>query len=213
MNGKPLHIGIDFDNTLVRYDALFLRLARNAGWLPEGFEGGKTAIRDTIRLLPDGDWLWQHLQALAYGPHIEEAEPFPGALDFLGRCRANGMGVSIISHKTIFPNVPELRVNLREAALAWMQRYGVFSHDRAGLTTEPPFFAASRQEKVACIAQGGCDLFVDDLIETFREPLFPHGVEKLLFDPQGGDSPEPGILCCSSWDAISRHVFGTVTHD
>jgi hypothetical protein len=213
MTRKPRHIGIDFDNTLVCYDALLLRLARKAEWLPEDFTGGKTAIRDAVRRLPDGGWLWQHLQALAYGPHIEEAEPFPGALEFLECCRASGIRVSIISHKTIFPNVPELRVNLREAALVWMQRYGVFSQDHTGLITEPPFFAASRQEKVEHIAERGCDLFVDDLVETFREPLFPQGVKKVLFDPESRELREPDVHRCASWEAISQFVFGAMIHD
>jgi hypothetical protein len=47
-----LPIGIDFDNTLVVYDQVFLAQALRGKLLGAEFRGGKQAVRDAIRLLP-----------------------------------------------------------------------------------------------------------------------------------------------------------------
>ncbi len=45
-----MKVGIDFDNTLVSYDDVFLRAAIERELLPQHFTGDKTAVRDSIRL-------------------------------------------------------------------------------------------------------------------------------------------------------------------
>ena len=52
---SKLRIGLDFDNTIITYDAVFLAAARKWGLVDVNFTGGKQAIRDTIRSLPDGE--------------------------------------------------------------------------------------------------------------------------------------------------------------
>jgi len=64
---KPL-IGVDLDNTLACYDGLFHCAALEEGLIGEGIPASKERIRDSIRLLPDGEQLWTRLQAVVYGP-------------------------------------------------------------------------------------------------------------------------------------------------
>jgi len=45
-------IGIDFDNTIITYDAVFVAAARERGLISEDFSAGKQAVRDFIRTLP-----------------------------------------------------------------------------------------------------------------------------------------------------------------
>lgn len=68
-----MRIGIDFDNTIAGYDALFARIGTEAGWLEPGFQGRKKAVRDRVRLLPNGEWSWMTIQAQVYGPRMAEA--------------------------------------------------------------------------------------------------------------------------------------------
>ena len=77
-----MRIGIDFDNTIARYDAIFARLGRQFHWLPDDFAGTKLQSRDLVRGGVDGEQRWQTLQALAYGPHMAEAELFDGVICF-----------------------------------------------------------------------------------------------------------------------------------
>src|SRR5580700_7790646 len=98
--GAEMRIGIDFDNTLIDYDRVFVEAARERGLVPRDFAGSKRAVRDAIRLLPDGELTWQRLQGHVYGAGIDGAVPVPGSQGFLQRCARERVSVFIVSHKT-----------------------------------------------------------------------------------------------------------------
>src|SRR5258708_33248098 len=75
---QAMRIGLDFDNTIIRYDDVFLQAARDRGLLGRDFVGTKQQIRDTIRALPGGEVKWQALQGYVYGSGIGGAALFPG---------------------------------------------------------------------------------------------------------------------------------------
>ena len=153
-----MRIGIDFDNTIIRYDDVFASAASARALLPADFRGGKQAVRDAIRLRPDGEQDWQRLQGHVYGTGIAAARPFPGVDDFLRRARANGVRVLIVSHKTEYGHFDPDRVNLRAAALQWLQAQGFFQPDGfAALDRRDVHFAATRAEKLARI---GADFLI-----------------------------------------------------
>ena len=128
-----LRIGIDFDNTLIDYDRVFLGAARERGLVAGDFRGSKREVRDAIRLLPDGELAWQRLQGHVYGAGIGGAVMFDGADVFLRRCRVLGLDVLVVSHKTRYGHLDPARVDLREAALGWMEAHGFFDVDGFGL--------------------------------------------------------------------------------
>ena len=199
-------IGVDFDNTLVSYDDLFERLARERGLVPADTAPGKKTIRDSIRQLPDGEIEWQKLQGIAYGPRMQEAQLMAGAPEFFQACRQRAVRAVIVSHKTEFAGYDDTRTNLRDAAGAWMEANRFFESDGLGLRREDIHFASTRAEKIAIIKRLGCTLFIDDLEETYLEPTFPANVEKLLFAPHG-HAPLPSVRVCRTWREILDHVF------
>src|ERR1700730_3650021 len=137
--GRP-RIRIDFDNTIISYDRVFLSAAAAGGLLEDGFVGTKQAIRDAIRLLPDGELAWQRLQGYVYGQGIIDAAMFDGLDRFLRRCRSECRAVLIVSHKTEFGHFDPARINLREAALDWMRRHGFFEEDGYAVPIENVHF-------------------------------------------------------------------------
>src|SRR5271170_5679937 len=112
--GRDVRIGIDFDNTLIDYDRVFVAAAWQRGLIGPEVAGTKRAVRDAIRRLPDGELTWQRLQGHVYGAGIGGAVPFAGAADFLRRCAAKGAAVFIVSHKTRYGHEDPARVDLRE---------------------------------------------------------------------------------------------------
>ena len=179
-------IGIDFDNTIINYDAVFLAAAQRFGLVARGFSGGKEQVRDVIRALPDGEHAWQRLQGHVYGTAIRDAVMFDGVESFFRSCRAKGYPVSIVSHKTEYGHFDAARVNLRRAALDWMTARGFFRDADIGLPADAVAFEATRSGKLARIAALGCTHFIDDLPEVLDDPAFPPGVEKLLFTNGAG---------------------------
>jgi|GEM_PF-80204 len=206
----PAHprLGLDFDGTVVVYDEVFHRHAVERFGMPEGDKSvprTKTAVRDWLRSQPDGEAKWIELQGLVYGLKMAEAKLAPGLAEFLHAIRDAHIPVCIISHKTEF-SVAEPRVNLRAAALAWLEANSFFATDGFGLRREDVFFEATRAAKLQRIAAQGCTVFVDDLEEVLTEPEFPQGVERWLYAPDGAGRGNEGICAFTDWAALQRRL-------
>jgi len=174
-------LGLDFDNTLVTYDALIHDLALERGLIEPGSDRSKRSVRDRIRRLPDGEIEWQKIQALVYGPMMGRASLMEGAEEFVKACRSRGWAIYIVSHKTEFAGYDETRTNLREAAIAWMASRRFFDPAGLAFSREQVFFESTRGEKIERIRALGCTHFIDDLEEVFDEPSFPPKIQKFLF--------------------------------
>jgi hypothetical protein len=201
-----LRIGIDFDNTVIAYDQVFSAAAKRAGLIGADFVGGKQAVRDSIRLLPDGELTWQRLQGQVYGKGISGAALIPGVDVFLRRCRAEGCSVSIVSHKTEYGHYDSERVNLRDVARGWIAANGLMEGE-FGIPSSNVFFEGTRSEKLARIAALSCTHFIDDLEEVLLDPAFPTGVERILFAEHDAPKSAAPYAVCASWREIEDRVF------
>ena len=209
MNTAPIlmRIGLDFDNTIICYDRVFRDAAVARGLLRSDFTGNKQDIRDAIRLLLDGDISWQRLQGHVYGKGIGGAEPFDGLKSFLGTAKTRGDEVFIVSHKTEFGHFDPDRINLREAAWSWMDDQGFFSIAGPAIKRDNIFFAATRDEKLARIAELGCDVFVDDLVEVLDDPQFPGATRRILFSQQHRGELNLPYRVCANWREVEEVVL------
>jgi len=202
-----MRVGLDFDNTIARYDELFATLSVEEGYFDTVPAGGKQGVRDALRARPDGEADWRRLQALAYGPRMTDARMYDGVATFLKFCRFEKIGVSIVSHKTRQPACEEIDTDLREAAFDWMRHQGFFSDYGFGMKPKDIFFEDTRAEKVARICELDCSVFVDDLEEVFDEATFPTDMQRILFAPQGSDTALP-VTVCRNWSEIADEIVG-----
>ncbi len=200
-------VGVDFDNTIVNYDFLIRDEAIQRGLIDKDVIGSKKEIRDIIRQLPNGEVEWQRIQASIYGPRMQEAKLVSGVRNFFERCKQDGIQAYIISHKTKYANFDEASVNLRDAALLWMESQGFFGKTGFGITREDIFFGATRLEKIGYIRRLMCTDFIDDLEEMFLESAFPNFVRKILFVPHGQHRNTAGIHVTRSWVEIKDCFF------
>jgi hypothetical protein len=203
-----VRIGLDFDNTLVRYDHVFALESKKLGVMPASWTGSKQELRDELRLLPDGEQLWQALQGRVYGSGMEQAVIFPGLASFLMRCSQRNDDLFIVSHKTEFGHFDSTRTPLRGAALAWMESKGFFEKNRFGLAKENVFFTGTRSEKVEQIARLNLDIFVDDLEEIFAEEGFPP-IKKILFNVK--TEGQHHDFHCNNWPEIGQQILGSMS--
>lgn len=200
-------VGMDFDNTIISYDHLILKAAIRRGLAAEYAVPNKKALRDSIRLLPDGETSWQKIQAEIYGPEIGGAELIAGVKGFLKRCCGAGVTLHIISHKTEFANYDTTGTNLRNAAMTWIESQNLFALSGGALDRAQVCFAPTQKEKVARIEALGCSHFIDDLTEVFDHPYFPAGVEKVLLDRSLATS-NPAAGTFANWYDIMDYFFG-----
>lgn len=208
MSGQPMHaskrIGIDFDNTLIDYDEVFRTAACERGLVGPAFVGGKEAVRAAVRALPDGETQWQRLQGVVYGRGITAAVMFEGAEAFLRRAHRERHEVLIVSHKTEYGHFDAARLNLRAAALAWMEQQGFFREDGFGVPAANVHFSATRSEKLDRIGRLGITHFIDDLPEVLDDPSFPAGIVKILFT-NGAPARRPDAF--AHWGEIAEAVL------
>lgn len=200
-------IGIDLDNTLINYDGVFCALAAAHGLVAAPVGLTKAAVREAIRALPDGELAWQRLQGAVYGKGVRDAVLFDGADLFLHRAREAGCEVFIVSHKTEFGHYDPDRVNLRDAARAWMEQQGFFRADRFAIPAGNVTFTATRAEKIAAIRALGVEIFIDDLPEVLGDGDFPRNVTGILFTG-GGEASGRHPHRLAHWRDITAMVFG-----
>jgi len=192
-----VRIGLDFDNTLVCYDRLFLKLGHERGLLPQGFPADKTAVRDFLRRTGREED-WTEMQGLAYGPRITEAELFPGAREFVCSAVGAGWGLFVVSHKTPHPLLGPA-FDLHTAARSFLRSAGVVGP--GGLAEGAVFLEPTKEGKARRLTQLELDAFVDDLPEFLDHPLFPSDVRRLLFCPSGSAVEGPWELT-RSWEQV-----------
>ena len=205
-----MRIGLDFDNTLARYDEVFASEAKQGKFVPKEWQGTKKQLRDTLRSREGGDIMWQKLQGRVYGPMMSQAELFPGVIQFMLRCKHRGDDLFIVSHKTEYGHFDPTETPLRQVALQWMTQCGFFKKTKCGLSHERVFFESTRNEKVSRISSLDLDVFVDDLKEVFAEDDFPN-IGKILFTTDTDE--EQDVVNCNNWSSIANQILGPITDE
>jgi len=125
-----MHIGVDFDNTIVCYDALFHRVAVSAASSARS-AARKSAVREHLRQAGREE-TWTELQGLVYGRAWPKPSPIRRSA-ILEECRRRSIRLSIISHKTRQPVVGP-PCDLHQAALSWLEQHQFFHPEGIGLS-------------------------------------------------------------------------------
>ena len=197
-------IGVDFDNTIVCYDGLFHKVAREGSHIPADLPVNKSEVRNYLRRAGKED-IWTEMQGYVYGARMSEAAPFPGVKKFFNFCKEAGIPIRIISHKTRHPFLGE-KYDLHQAATRWLEEQGFFDDEGIAMSREHVFFELTKQEKLQRIGLCQCTCFIDDLPEFLSETGFPEGVHRVLFDPNHLYPSEPWTKL-HSW-ASARDLIG-----
>lgn len=192
-----MRIGIDFDNTIVCYDQLFHRVAKERGLIGDDVPVSKEAVRNYLRATGREDD-WTEMQGYVYGARMGEAQAFAGVAEFFTLAHARGLTLSIISHKTRHPYKGP-PYDLHSAARGWLSNqpwYGPHIHT---------FFELTKEDKLKRIASQRCDYFIDDLPEFLAEPAFPVTTQRLLFSP--ADTFNSAFKRMHSWFDITAFLL------
>jgi hypothetical protein len=198
-----IKLGLDFDNTIVCYDAAIAVLADELFDLPPEVPRTKLGLRDYLRGA-GRETEWTTFQGELYGPGIRHAQPFDGAIETMLQLVAAGHELVIVSHRSRRPYAGEPH-DLHAAARCWvaerLQSAGLFAEINGSVN-----FLETRQEKVSLIAKLRCQAFLDDLPEVLGSPGFPTSAKGILFDPSGSRPSQEGMRCISAWSELRAVV-------
>jgi len=176
-----MRIGLDFDNTIVSYDALFHKVAAEQKVIPDTLSVNKVAVRDYLRKEGKED-IWTEMQGYVYGERMQEASPFEGVIRFISEAKKQGHELRIISHKTRYPFMGP-KYDLHTSAILWIESHLL---DEGGplIGKDEYFFEQTKDEKIARISSCGCEIYIDDLPEILLHKHFPVTTVRYLFDPE-----------------------------
>jgi len=195
-------LGLDFDNTLVRYDTLFHQLALEKNLIDSSVAPDKITIRDYLRAKGQEED-FTLLQGEVYGRRILEASPAEGMLEALIKIKELNIPIVIVSHKTRYPYKGE-RYDLHLSALKWLREYGFFELNGIGMQEDQVYFETTKEKKATRVRSLGCNYFLDDLPEILA--LLHHEITSILYDPglnHPGSSIEKRI---SHWSQLPKII-------
>ena len=192
----PPVLGLDFDNTLICYDEVFYQVAREKSLIPDVISRDKISVRRYLRETGREDE-WTKLQGEVYGPRIDEATIFDGALEAISALMHAGVHVCLVSHKTRTPYLGEA-YDLHASATAWLERHKFFSDDGMNWVSDQVFFETTKEMKIARILGQGCTHFLDDLPEILH--MLPDEVGRIQFAPRKDQYDAQ----CNAWPQIGH---------
>ncbi len=192
-------LGLDFDNTIIRYDKLFHKVALDKGLIPADLSEEKKIIRDHLRANSAEDE-WTIIQGEVYGEKIQEAVPYEGVLGTLKQLSAGNIPIYIISHRTRTPYLGP-KQDLHAAAREWLHMHNFLGPNGLNWNENQIFFELTKEKKVERIIETGCTHYVDDLVEILE--LLPDSIHKILFSPNGTpDIQNHHWSLLNSWKAL-----------
>jgi hypothetical protein len=198
-----IKLGLDFDNTIVCYDAAIAVLADELVDLPPEVPRTKLGLRDYLRE-NNREPEWTAFQGELYGPGMRHALPFAGAVETMQDLVAAGYDLMIVSHRSRRPYAGQPH-DLHASARCWiaerLQSAGLFTENNGCVN-----FLETREDKIARIAELGCQAFLDDLDEVLGAHSFPDKATGILFDPSGSSSGLEGKRCISAWPELRSVV-------
>jgi hypothetical protein len=201
-----VRIGVDFDNTIVSYDALFHRVALERNLIPRELPQTKLSVRDYLRRAGKED-AWTEIQGYVYGARMDDAIAYSGAIDFLAWAREERRDLVIVSHRTRRPFLGH-PYDLHDAARKWVNKF-LIDRPQPLIGAAETYFEPTKKEKLARIAGLDLDVFIDDLPEILLADEFPGRTARVLFDPDGTYPANDRLPAFASWGEIKRHVQDT----
>jgi len=196
-------IGLDFDNTIVRYDRVFHDVAIEQGLADADVAVSKVAVRDNLRA-KGFEEEWIAIQGYVYGCRMDEAEMFDGVTDILNWAVQAGHECAIVSHRTRHPyRGPSY--DLHASAAAWVETHLVV--DGHPLVPHGNVsFHETKDEKLRQIERLNCAVFLDDLPEILVAKSFPSGTRGILFDPGGHHRESSEYARISDWPSLKQAI-------
>ena len=187
-------IGIDFDNTIVQYDAAFYDIGIKHNIIPPHIKANKITIKKYLfdRGLIEN---FTFLQGLVYGIYLDAATPYPKVKSVLKTLKESGWCIYVISHKTRWPIIGK-KIDLRTAALNWIKNNGFTEFFEP--ISQQIIFNNDRDNKIQSIVKTNCDVFIDDLPEILTSKKIQDHTLKILFDPDD-NYKNSGFLVANHW--------------
>ena len=197
-----IKLGIDFDNTLITYDAIFKKAALEKGLIPINYPESKNLIRDYL-IDRDQEKLFTLLQGEVYGSRLFEATQSEGMYESLRKAQKNGIELFIISHKTKTPYQGP-KYDLHNAASNWLEKNLFFEKSGINIPRKNVYFEVTKENKIKRIESLGCSHFIDDLPEILD--MVSSNIKKILYNPKLNNLKRNDYINMTNWSDLIKLI-------
>ena len=198
-----IKLGLDFDNTLIVYDALFKKAALEKNLIPNDFPESKNLIRNHLRER-NKEKSFTIIQGEVYGSRISEASQANGMFEALKNIQDVEIELFIVSHKTKTPYEGP-KYDLHSAALSWLEKNLFFEILGINLPRENVYFELTKENKIKKIETLGCTHFIDDLPEILQ--MINPNIKKVLYDPLDNYSQKTDFIHLKNWSDLNKMIL------
>ena len=203
-----LHIGLDFDNTIVLYDDIFYTYSLEKGYISPKTKKSKKAVREAL-IKQNKEYLFTEIQGLIYGKLIENTSVQEGFLDSLIKLRKLNYKISIISHKTKYP-IRGQKYNLHQSALNWLKKNKILNNKDLNIYEKDIYFEETVEKKIDRIEKIKCTHYVDDL-EKILEKLNDKIIKiQYINHFEKKDNFKKYFYYLSSWGDFEKLIKSTI---
>jgi len=196
-----MKVGIDLDNTIVDYDAIFQRLANELGNFSGCNLSGKEEIANYLRS-NNRETEWTQMQGLVYGQQMYEAKIADGFKEAILSCASLINEIVIISHRTYHPAAGG-NFDLHKAAQDWIEKNIRLDPELSEIKLSV-IFETTLENKIKSISDQDVSIFIDDHIGVLSDKFFPISVKRIHYS-KVRVAPDP-IISMSHWDRFSEII-------
>ena len=197
-----IKLGLDFDNTLIVYDAVFKKAALEKNLIPNDFPESKNLIRNHLRKR-NKEKSFTIIQGEVYGSRISEAAQANGMFEALKNIQDVEIELFIVSHKTKTPYEGP-KYDLHSAALSWLEKNLFFETSGINLPRENVYFELTKENKIKKIEALGCTHFIDDLPEILQ--MINPNIKRVLYDPLENYS-KTDFINMRNWSDLNKFIL------
>jgi hypothetical protein len=150
--------------------------------------GSTVELKRYLNHIDPSTMTWNKAQSWIYTDGLHFAEPAAGLEDLLRWLNNNNYEITIHSHKTKETPQSSGSLNLRTPMEKWFKTSILAQY--LNFSSQVHFYE-SKDEKIEGIRKAQLDIFVDDLIEIFLHPRYPHKIQSFLI---GNENPDIGTV-------------------
>jgi hypothetical protein len=173
---NKIKLAIDLDNTIINYDNLFYKAARNKLSIQSNIKNKENIKKLIIKKY--GEKKWTEIQSAVYSQKIFQAKIFPGFINEIKKL-SKYCEIFIISHKTLWP-IYGKKINLHNKTKQFLKKKKISFCKNSLIKEENVFFETTKNRKIKRIKRIKPNYFIDDLESVLKS--IPKSINKILFN-------------------------------
>ena len=193
---NKIKLAIDLDNTIINYDDLFYKVAKNKLSIQSNIKSKENIKKLIIKKYSEKKWT--EIQSTVYSQKIFEAKIFPGFINEIKKL-SKYCEIFIVSHKTLWP-IYGKKINLHNKTKKFLKKKKISFCKNSLIKEENIFFETTKEKKIKRIERIKPNYFIDDLESILKS--IPKSINKILFNNKKNNRFEN----LTTWHQLNKFI-------